>query len=452
MKQPLYLLENTPENTVLINNIKELLMNKEESNILLALQLLKAGGCPQEMLSLLAPFFLYHHLPSVRKNARSLFKKYAPKAFFDSINATKDKKYIMIDDQLNEFGNNEFVDKNTFANTALHIFGDGTRNYYDHSIKSAVKYCIKNNTQDPEIILRKLLNGTELNLINCYLGSLPKEIGNITEMTVLHLGDNNICFLADIPKEIANLKNLKRLTVNEDLIQKDALAFLQATFPIVFATQYIKKSKYSESTKKNSLWLLQKAEKCAPDFPLVQFGYAEFYLKIKDNEKASHYFLECAKMPIEALKATNWEEVVHRLCGLKLYTECVSAVAKGRIKLKNEQQLGRVSNEKIIEYNFSFYEALYYFYFEDYEKSIEINKTALQKHQYTGGYFNIACDYSKLNDKPMMLKYLEDTFIRDNKYVGIVETNIGEADSDFTDYHEDADFLALVKKYKKTNE
>ena len=60
-----------------------------------------------------------------------------------------------------------------------------------------------------------VLNTTELELISSRLtGSIPPEIGNLTNLTNLYLGDNQLT--GSIPPEIGNLTNLTRLWLNDN--------------------------------------------------------------------------------------------------------------------------------------------------------------------------------------------------------------------------------------------
>lgn len=56
-------------------------------------------------------------------------------------------------------------------------------------------------------------NTKELDLRNCYLTSLPKEIGNLKNLRELSVGFND---LTSIPKEIGNLKKLEYLHLHEN--------------------------------------------------------------------------------------------------------------------------------------------------------------------------------------------------------------------------------------------
>ena len=80
-----YLLKNTPETPQMIQSINDLLESNNDTNVLLAFQLIKTGGCPVSLLSSILAFAMWHGNHKIRLRAQTIFKNNASQAFQNDI-------------------------------------------------------------------------------------------------------------------------------------------------------------------------------------------------------------------------------------------------------------------------------------------------------------------------------------------------------------------------------
>ena len=427
-----YLLKNTPETPQMIKSINDLLESDNDTNVILAFQLIKTGGCPVGLLSSILGFAIWHRDRKIREKAQRIFKKNASQAFQNDINIDVEKFYSQISesitDCLEKLAKSSYVNKNNFANTTLQITGFG------------LPYCIKHQTKPITQILQKYISNDTLNLEMQSLTEIPKEIGEFTTLKHLHLGYNQI---TKIPREIAQLTHLETFLIDEHRLYPSELQFLYETFPIVFQNQYVREilddieSNSFQEAGKNAT----KLKKISPTHCVIDYLEASKLKNkkgTKNNEKALFYYEKCLKGDFNP---TTWKDIAHDLCALRASDMALKAVENGLEVIKNEGIIAHID-----EANLYFYEGLAHFWAKDYEKSILSNEKNLSLNNYAGAWFNKACCYSKMNIKDKMLYNLEECFKLDAwHYVPMASV---DKDKDFENYKKDKDFTTLIEKYR----
>ena len=442
-----YLLKNTPETPQMLQSINDLLQSDNDTNVLLAFQLIKTGGCPMPLLSSILAFAMWHESRKIRLKAQTIFKNNASQAFQNDIqtNCGIDFKEYFPQTQesvinwIEKIVKSTHINKNNYVNTTFQL------------TELALNYCIKHKTKPVKELLKPFLEDDTLDLDARFLTEIPKEIGELTSLKSLYLRYNDI---KKIPRELAKLTHLENFLIDENTLYSSELTFLYETFPRVFEQQYVEailehiEMQNFQSARK----VATKLQKIIPNHCVMDFLEASKFKNKKGskyNHQALFYYERCLKGEFNHntwnFNATTWKDIAHDLCNLRASDLALQAVEKGLETIKN---LGIYTSSHTLndEANLYFYEGLAHFWAKDYQKSIFSNEKSLSLNNYAGSWFNKACSYSKMNIKDKMLYNLEECFkLSAWHYVPMASV---DDDKDFEDYKKDADFIKLLEKYR----
>ena len=148
-----YLLKNTPETPQMIQSINDLLESNNDTNVLLAFQLIKTGGCPVPLLSSILAFAMWHKNRKIKSKAQTIFRNNASQALQNDIktNCGIDfKEYLPETHEsivylVEIVVKSTYINKNNFANTTFQLTECG------------LSYCIAHKTQPMQTLIQKAI-------------------------------------------------------------------------------------------------------------------------------------------------------------------------------------------------------------------------------------------------------------------------------------------------------
>ncbi len=431
-----YLLKNTPETPQMLQSINDLLQSDNDTNVLLAFQLIKTGGCPMPLLSSILAFAMWHDSRKIRLKAQTIFKNNASQAFQNDIKTNYGIDFKEYFPQTQEtvikyfeiVSKSTYINKNNYVNTTFQL------------TELALNYCITHKTKPIIDLLKPFLENDYLDLDARFLTEIPKEIGALTSLKFLHLRYNDI---KKIPRELAKLTHLEGFLIDENTLYPSELDFLYQAFPKVFENQYVEAilENIEMQNFQSAGKVVTKLKKITPTHCIMDFLEAS---KLKNqrgskyNQQALFYYEKCLEGNFDV---STWKDIAHDLCILRASDMALKAVENGFEALKN----GAINKDND-EANLYFYEGLAHFWAKDYQKSIFSYEKSLSFNNYAGSWFNKACSYSKMNIKDKMLYNLEECFkLSAWHYVPMASV---DEDNDFEEYKKDADFIKLIEKYR----
>ena len=266
-EQPKYIQEAVQQgDETMSENVSALISSNDIDSVIVGMELLKSGGVPADLIGDLLVVQKTHPDNKVRKIAKTLLLENAPPEWMPLINDTQRFTNITTAKAQQTNKSLEKVAKNTSrklaARLSLLLFKKHDRGlryvlYHFHEPSeertTALKAMVKDKCFDfskglgfkkwdnPEsAILYKLkipakikfdvvdhCPGIErMNLHNCKMTSLPKDIGKATELKYLDCSYN---FLGSIPKAIGDLKNLEELNLQMNAFETFPLMLKYAT-------------------------------------------------------------------------------------------------------------------------------------------------------------------------------------------------------------------------------
>lgn len=221
-----YLLQKSAKTEEMIFHIRHLFFSNEETNLHLAIQLLKGGGVPQDLISIVLGFSKWHPDTMITKECIQLFEQFASEKLQDFVKQNWQK---LMNIKGNEQGLSlgfDFIEKYTelnahdLANVCLELLQKGG------------KFCIENQTDSYHHILSKIIQNNNLVLTNYGLNFLPEEVGEFTNINWLNLTGNNFEIL---PQTAKKLRSLRYIFYDETLLSREYLADF---FPWVMYEEY----------------------------------------------------------------------------------------------------------------------------------------------------------------------------------------------------------------------
>lgn len=200
LEQP-YLLSS--EEITDLENIRQLLHSNQTENILLALEMLKSGGVPPELLTEL---FLIYKLIRVQKIKRVIYQivgQYAPLSFATALKSRKPIGPSISEtvraNNLEFYCKNEILDKKYIAFYLLKKGGYGQLfALFNLSIEDKITY------------FEQILEDGHLSLSGLELTELPDDLGMIKGLTHLDISYNKF---TKVPPQLFNCRELKNLYI-----------------------------------------------------------------------------------------------------------------------------------------------------------------------------------------------------------------------------------------------
>ncbi len=431
MKKNLYVLEQTPQAEILREKLTMLLESDEIANQLLALQILEAGGLPE---NLRMPLFIlaYYKSNENAEKAKNLWKKGASKLAKTFANK---QKYNLTYPATDIFENMEQVSDLDVPYFATQVFRLSNGAY-------GLDYCLKKKIVPPKELFDVATNygeNTYLSFSSSPLTTLPSEIGDYPNL-------ENICIdysqIESLPEEFYKLRKLRYFSYIGTPFADDAEAIkkLYKNMPMLTAQRFYEEaenlsysSKYTQAIKK-----LEKAVEIAPDFIDAWRNMGQYALSTKKYKEAVTP-LETAieKGTTESYCFRNLIEALYRN---KEYEKCARL---GDKYLQNPQQHQYIHDNEYASADFWFYKGLGHFYIEEHLEAIKCNEECIKVNNYAGGWYNKACSYSKLNRINECITNLEQAILLDRSYLSMAEK---DKDNDFANVKESILFKNLLKK------
>jgi tetratricopeptide (TPR) repeat protein len=219
--------------------ITAMLESGDETQILLALQLLKGGGVHASHLTYMLALSRWQNYEweaktSIRMQAKLLFNKYASPELVAQQRQNNLKTRREIEQDIYHDENifhtyiNEYAEKVGVEASVLAVMGLLT-------IKLGALYLLQNNTRPAGWILSNMLKNdmhTNMVLRSFHLTTLPTEIGDFPQIRFLDITGNP---LEDVPDSLRNLTNINSLAFDYEKISPLVLEKLMRFFPVLMS-------------------------------------------------------------------------------------------------------------------------------------------------------------------------------------------------------------------------
>ena len=200
LEQP-YLLASPQESN--LESIRQLLESKQTENILLALEMLKGGGFPLQLLTELFLVYKFSNEQKIKRIIIQIVGQYAPLDFVTALKSRKSIRHsvsgITLRRNLEYYCNIGDLDKRRIA---FYLLEKGTHKHL---------FALFNlSTADKKEYFAQALQDGYLSLSGLELSELPDDIGKISNLTHLDISYNN--FTA-IPTQLFKCKQLKIIEI-----------------------------------------------------------------------------------------------------------------------------------------------------------------------------------------------------------------------------------------------
>lgn len=231
----MYLLEESPESQEMRSKITNLLESREESAILLALQLLKGGGVHKSHLSYMLALFTWQDLhwenaKQIKMSAKMLFNK----------SATQDMKTFQFNNPL--FTRKELSAKRLDVEPAFSKYiGEYAEKANLDAASLAImalitlrnvgaRYLLQHESRSAFWVLDKMYEETHamLDFRNLKLPCLPDAIGDFPKTRLLNIKGNKF---DDLPDSLKNLTQINHIEFDYHSLGEKALDKLMSFFP-----------------------------------------------------------------------------------------------------------------------------------------------------------------------------------------------------------------------------
>jgi tetratricopeptide (TPR) repeat protein len=427
---------NSEEN---YQKIRKLLLSDEETNIKLGLKLLLNFRLSPQINSLLLTLIILHNDTSIEDECHALF----------SSKSTPDEVGILhkiMDDFLNSYESNDYDDKvvyNGFLEKMSHeslldepLFDvNELANALLEKDKDCIQYCLQHQTASTVHLLHlRMRNGWSLNLHDCELKELPKEVGELTEITHLNISFNPI---QDLPDELANLKKLQAIGIKEVPLTQDAFKKLEKWFPKMMATHYYDgqfSDFFSDKDYKNALFWI---DKCL-DLNALDASYWNAKGVILQRQKRWDEALVCLNQSIE-IDPDDPLTYANKALNLHETSQNEASLEAANAGLAIFDRFPSTKHWKSMLY-FRKGQALYHL--NRLEESEEAYLATVQLDPNDGGsFYNLACIYILWKERDKVIEYLKRAITCNEKF-----WDEAHEDTDFEDFWKDEDFWELVKR------
>ncbi|TAE47977.1 MAG: hypothetical protein EAY69_05715 [Cytophagales bacterium] len=461
----MYLLEDSKEAKEMRENALSLLESDEVANKELALQIIKGGGVHTDFWALLwISAFMREEEIMTEENF-----KIAKKAFTILDNTiqittqraillpTKDtgftnrtKQFLIsnfLEDKLEKFATIEGFEWGKLVKYFLPYLKNSLKKNKDKTIKRKYYrsfvdiFWQKSNLDKKTLLAISIENKEHLVLSYTNIKEIPEEIKYFPELKTIDIDDSLIEKFHDNFYQLPNLSyiNYKKTPIGKGgkLLAELSVKMKAVASNILFNNTplYDLNELIKEGNKE-----YKKLEKCLKINP----NNINALHKKKDILEYGQKFDEALEIMLKIFEIDAKNS--------KIYYKCLQSFNKAK-KYYEAIEFEKKFSDGIYQtmYNTDksncyFYLALAYYYTQQYEECILINQKSLACSNYAGTHFNIACAYANMpNQKQNMLTSLEQCFIM-NGYKYPEKSKIDE-DRDFVAYHNDEDFVNLIKKY-----
>lgn len=235
-----YLLEVDDETTEQKEQIGRLLLSADTANIGLAIQILKGGGVPE---NLIEELFLSYKLCEDSKVKLELKKLLQINTTVSVIDALSKRDLLFDPKRIDRNFRSEGIEKELFKALKKYSaytsdlnwnkiaflleqnFGYGARFVFTYDTENSElrKILIAQNVEDTRLDFNKIYSKGQPDLTFAYTypyyipRPIPVEIFDLEQLTELNLSG---CYVGNMPEHIGKLKNLRRLDLSNNFIQK----------------------------------------------------------------------------------------------------------------------------------------------------------------------------------------------------------------------------------------
>ena len=406
-----------------IEKVKKLFESGQEENVALALQLIESGGVSADLLTHLFFIKAFFYDRYIAHKAYELFCQNASEELIYYVHYRWDDALSIYEQEINQF----LTKTESFKNLETSILANLIFKYTNRG----ASYCIKNNTQPIQNILEAIIDDESLSFYYFKLDELPSEIGLFTDIKHLVLSYNNF---VDIPDTLANLVNLESIEIDEVPLSGEAIKKLEGFFPKAMAEYYYQlATSYDENLDQSNIYMKQ-----AIDLDKDNSDYWVLLGIITDDmgqqNTAIAYYDQA--ILLDKNNAVAFVNKTRTLGHMGYYEEALKSVENG-IEVYNPS-----NHSDDLESALYCHKGLSLFYLKNHAEALAAYDKSIQISPYTASaWYNKSCLYSKEENKPEMLKNLQESILLDEKF-----KNIASSDKDFEEYWQDEDFLALVNE------
>ncbi len=205
-----------------IENLRQLLWNKSEDNVALALQMLTTNGVPESLINDLFILWKMHLNYSIRQQIKNLLNLNAKPEILNFI--AEDKSDLLL-------ASEQKIKQHILSYQAVGLDGDQIALYLFKQHKKALVYIFSSGSPEvrKQAITNRLTNGY-LDLSRMNLSTIPKEVYLLADgITHLNISNNNF---KKLPQRFSKLNKLKILDLGYNKLSsfpKALLAFTQLT-------------------------------------------------------------------------------------------------------------------------------------------------------------------------------------------------------------------------------
>ncbi|MCH2023577.1 MAG: leucine-rich repeat domain-containing protein [Saprospiraceae bacterium] len=194
-----YLLTKTED--VNLENIRKLLHSDHTENILLALEMLKGGGFPMELLTEIFLIYKFSRVQKIKRNIQHIIGQYAPLSFTTALKSRKSITYVF--SEITRRRNLEFFCKEKLLDKKYIAFYLLEKGYHSHL------FALFNlSTKDKQEYFSKVMKDGHLSLSGLELTELPEDLGKLKGLKHLDISYNKFNSLPSVLFECNELESL----------------------------------------------------------------------------------------------------------------------------------------------------------------------------------------------------------------------------------------------------
>lgn len=196
-----YLLHQPEEEN--LHQIQSLLMSEQSENILLALELIKGGGFPMELLTDLFLIYKFTRTQKIKRIIHQIVGQYAPLEFVNLLKSRKSLESILSETTRRK--NLEFYCQSGYLDSKKIAF------YLLKKERSGYLFALFNlSTVDKIAYFKQALQNGYLYLSNLDIKTLPDDLHAIEGLTHLDISYNKF---EDLPPQLFQCKDLKNIYI-----------------------------------------------------------------------------------------------------------------------------------------------------------------------------------------------------------------------------------------------
>jgi tetratricopeptide (TPR) repeat protein len=319
---------NKAQEQIFIIKIKRLLESEDSKNIEIAFQLLSGLSDWSSLTSFCLGLALFHTNLKIKNQARSFVNT---KFSEEILNWLLTEEQFLPKNEIEAYTFLQKINQFSFIN-----INEITLLSVRHQ-RLGVKYALEEQVLPAQEVLSILAHGDWLSLENKELKTLPKEIGNFTQLNTLNISGNHFTHL---PDEISNLTNLNSLYFSRTPLSRYTLKQLQGLFPNIFAEKFYMQavSYLDERNYHDALQSIDKSLKLNPLSVNALHGKGIIFQKTSCYKESIHCFEKA--LSIYDQDPQIWANLALSLMEENNYESALKATQKGIYTIQQSRQNG----------------------------------------------------------------------------------------------------------------